>query len=83
MATHELTPKEALAQGRATITLARYRAQKLTALAMRAAGIRPTSYADLRHREAAYLAQHREECIAWAQHSESDVDPQTEFRCRC
>ena len=69
MATQEHTPKEALAQDRATTCLARYKSRQMVKQIYRSAGRKPTSirYRELCEDADRYLNDHREEMMAWAQ----------------
>jgi hypothetical protein len=83
MATQELILKAALAQNRATTTLARYKSRQMVKQIYRSAGRKPTRirYRELCEDADKYLNDHREEMMAWAQralssltHHASDVE---------
>jgi hypothetical protein len=75
MATQQLTLKAALAQDRATTTLARYKSRQMVKQIYRSAGRKPTSirYRELCEDADRYLAEHREEIMAWAQAACADI----------
>jgi hypothetical protein len=77
MATQELTLKAALAQHRATTTLARYKSRQMVKQIYRSAGRKPTSirYRELCEDAERYLTDHREEMLAWAQAALAQIKP--------
>ena len=75
MATHEHTLKAALAQARATTTLARYKSRQMVKQIYRSAGRKATSirYRELCEDADRYLNEHREEMMAWAQRAVAEI----------